>query len=96
MSEKSDAFMDEKACNRVSVTRNIILRNVYLMDYILEDVFKDDKEKEKRYDTFVKIGNRYFKLNVFYPVHIEDDNDWSVAYLMNDAVESFLHSQIQL
>ena len=57
------------------------------MDYILEDVFKDVREND--YDTFVKL-EQIFQLNVFYPVHIEDDNDWSVAYLMNDAVESFL------
>mgnify|MGYP002712272505 FL=1 len=57
------------------------------MDYILEDVFKDVREND--YDAFVKL-EQIFQLNVFYPVHIEDDNDWSVAYLMNDAVESFL------
>ena len=50
------------------------------MDYILEDVFKDVREND--YDTFVKL-EQIFQLNVFYPVHIEDDNDWSVAYLMN-------------
>ena len=51
------------------------------MDYILEDVFKDVREND--YDTFVKL-EQIFQLNVFYPVHIEDDNDWSVAYLMNE------------
>ena len=34
MSEKSDAFMDEKACNRVSVTRNIIKECVFEGLYI--------------------------------------------------------------
>ena len=29
MSEKSDAFMDEEGCNRVSVTRNIIKECVF-------------------------------------------------------------------
>lgn len=57
------------------------------MDYILEDVFNDVREND--YDAFVKL-EQIFQLNVFYPVHIGDDNDWSVAYLMNDAVESFL------
>lgn len=40
-------------------------------------------------DEFVKLG-QIFELNVFYPVHIEGEKDWAVAYLMNDAVESFL------
>ena len=40
------------------------------MDYILEDVFKDVREND--YDTFVKL-EQIFQLNVFYPVHIEDD-----------------------
>ena len=31
-----------------------------------------------------------FELNVFCPVYMEGENDWVVAYLMNDAVESFL------
>lgn len=57
------------------------------MEYILEDIFKDVREKD--YDAFVKL-EQVFQLNVFYPVHIGNDNDWSVAYLMNDAVESFL------
>lgn len=40
-------------------------------------------------DEFVKLG-QIFELNVFCPVHIEGEKDWAVAYLMNDAVESFL------
>ena len=32
----------------------------------------------------------YKRQNVFCPVHMEGEKDWVVAYLMNDAVESFL------
>ena len=40
-------------------------------------------------DAFVKL-EQIFELNVFCPIHIPDDKDIAVAYLMNDAVESFL------
>ena len=40
-------------------------------------------------DTFVKL-EQIFELNVFCPVHIDGEKDIAVAYLMNDAVESFL------
>lgn len=40
-------------------------------------------------DAFVKL-EQIFELNVFCPVHIDGDKDIAVAYLMNDAVESFL------
>lgn len=40
-------------------------------------------------DAFIKL-EQIFELNVFCPVHIDGDNDIAVAYLMNDAVESFL------
>lgn len=40
-------------------------------------------------DTFVKL-EQIFELNVFCLVHIDGEKDIAVAYLMNDAVESFL------
>ena len=40
-------------------------------------------------DAFVKL-EQIFELNVFCPIHIPGDKDIAVAYLMNDAVESFL------
>ena len=40
-------------------------------------------------DEFVKL-EQIFELNVFCPIHIPGDKDIAVAYLMNDAVESFL------
>ena len=40
-------------------------------------------------DLFVKL-EQIFELNVFCPVHIDGEKDIAVAYLMNDAVESFL------
>ena len=40
-------------------------------------------------DTFVKL-EQIFELNVFCPVHIDGEKDIAVAYLMNDAVESFI------
>lgn len=52
-----------------------------------EDIFNDVRDTD--YDAFVKLA-QVFELNVFCPVHIEGENDWAAAYLMNDAVESFL------
>ncbi len=45
--------------------------------------------RDSDYDAFVKLS-QVFELNVFCPVHMEGEKDWVVAYLMNDAVESFL------
>lgn len=70
------------------------MNNNSIVDYVSEDndIWEEDMLNDVRdsdYDTFVKLA-QVFQLNVFCPVHIEGESDWAAAYLMNDAVESFL------
>ena len=62
-----------------------------IVDYVSEDNKNDmlNDVRDSDYDAFVKLS-QVFELNVFCPVHMEGEKDWAVAYLMNDAVESFL------
>ena len=62
-----------------------------IVDYVSEDNKNDmlNDVRDSDYDAFVKLS-QVFELNVFCPVHMEGEKDWGVAYLMNDAVESFL------
>ena len=62
-----------------------------IVDYVSEDNKNDmlNDVCDSDYDAFVKLS-QVFELNVFCPVHMEGEKDWVVAYLMNDAVESFL------
>lgn len=62
-----------------------------IVDYVSEDNKNDmlNDVRDSDYDAFVKLS-QVFELNVFCPVHMEGEKDWVVAYLMNDAVESFL------
>ena len=62
-----------------------------IVDYVSEDNKNDmlNDVRDSDYDAFVKLS-QVFELNVFCPVHMEGEKDLVVAYLMNDAVESFL------